>query len=125
MGSWSLNTNYCYRVTEALIQDALAGIESRASGGRLDLSELGQEERELVFMYNKAGAMAWQSVCLVLRTKPGSAADAAEAVAINRPYFKAINPELAHLLLNGAEGGVQFDGDTVTACARAFGREAA
>jgi len=119
--AWSRNTNYCYRLAESLIGEALEGMMEKASDGQLDARRLTDAERELLVMYGREQE-TWQSVCLVLRTAPGSIA--AEAVAINRPIARGVDEDLARLLLGGRRSPPS-DERLSARCASAFGQEAA
>lgn len=123
--TWSRNTPYCYRLAENMVKKELGSISQKAIDGRLNVRKLSKPEQELIMMYSRAGEEYWQAVCLVLSTKSGSSTDAQEAIMINRPCAKRIDAKFANLLLNGAEGAVNFDEETVEACERAFGLEAA
>lgn len=128
---WSQNNNYCYRLAEAVISETLQGIAEKAKDRRIDPRRLNAEERDLIVMYSQ-DQDSWQAVCLVLSVATSSSSEAAEAVVINRPFAKGINPELAELLLNG-RGQSQdeapplpaYDDEVVSRCVRAFGKEAA
>jgi len=121
--AWSQNTEYCFRLAEALVGEKLDDIASKAKNGQLDPRMLSPEEQELIIMYSRSQEM-WQSVCLVLRA--GSSTKAEEAVAINRPVALRMDERMAQLLLNGHDPSPQRFGDDVVArCIKAFSRESA
>ena len=120
---WSTNTNYAYRMAEATIVASVRAISARAKGGRIDQRELSGEERELLELY-AASQDAWQQVCLVLAASGEGAAR--ESVVLNRPLAKAIDYNLAQLLVSGEEGNTEGRADTVAnKLTMAFGGEAA
>ena len=114
------NTQYMYRAAEAMVEEGMeALIALRATNGRVEMSALNAEERELVKFYSGA-ADTWQQVCLVLS---GSAAGC-DAVALNRPLAMRADAKLSALLLNGASGSV-YDDAFIERFRRAFGSQGA
>jgi len=100
--TWSKNTNYCYRLAEAIVSDLLDTVAAKAdSEQRLRITDLDAIDRELLLMY-ASEQEAWQSVCLVLSCPEGSTTIAGDAVALNRPLgLGRISEMEAGLILNG------------------------
>eukprot|EP00439_Symbiodinium_sp_Y106_P030077 s3159_g3.t1 len=97
--TWSQNTMFCYKVADKLTETALMEIAASAKQRGIDMRSLDEAGRELVMLYGSMDR-TWQSVCLVLRA--ASTSCAAEAVAINRPFARSVNNELAQFLLFGS-----------------------
>lgn len=129
---WSANAHFTYRLAEGLVVETLQAVSSKATDGRVSWSDISEEQRELVALYSDSQD-SWQEVCLVLKaveSASGTSSVASECVVINRPLARSMSPELAALLLNGAEDGQQggqllYDEPFVERFLRAFGDEAA
>ena len=129
---WSGNTVYTYRLAEGLINECLEAVAAKASEGKVSMSSITVEQRELVELYTEAQD-AWQEVALVTATADSDRAEGGtevdQCVVINRPIAKACNEELAELLLNGAaearRGPPAYDEAFVRRFVEAFGPEAA
>ncbi|CAL1172809.1 unnamed protein product [Cladocopium goreaui] len=90
--AWSKNTMFCYRLADRLTNEALTKIVQK------NLRSLNMEDKELIVLYGDMES-TWQSVCLVLGVD--SADMVTEAVAINRPFSRSVDEQLARLLLFG------------------------
>jgi hypothetical protein len=138
MEQWSSNTVYTYRLAEGLISESLQALAAKGQDGRLSLSALSYEQRELVELYSTAQD-SWQEVVLVLGKSEGrgekEGVGGTEGVVINRPIARSMSRQLALLLLNGSdedrdeapprEGRTRYDAAFVDRFLQAFGEEAA
>ncbi|KAJ1638488.1 hypothetical protein T492DRAFT_943570 [Pavlovales sp. CCMP2436] len=117
------NTAYCYRLAEAAVIDTLRDIQerARARGGKLDLSAMKEHERQLIEIYTRTQER-WQEVCLVTRVL---GPDFVEGVVLNRPLAKAVDRELAELLIGAkAPGAPAPDEQLLKKIIGAFGENA-
>ncbi|KAG8458528.1 hypothetical protein KFE25_003063 [Diacronema lutheri] len=119
---WLANTAYCYRLVESTVLETMRGMQQRArTRGPLDSSGLKGHELALLRFFS-AAQDCWQEVCLVTST---SAPDRAEGVVINRPLAKAIDRQLAKLLLGGERPGApEPDERALDRLVGAFGAQA-
>ena len=133
---WSSNTVYMYRLAEGMIGEGLQEIANKASGGKVSMSMVSEDQRELITLYSDAQD-SWQEVALVLNLGEQATGEegqqrraASEALVINRPIARSMSTQLAQLLLNGAEEGRRglpplHDEPFVQRFMAAFGNEAA
>ena len=111
---FSANAVFTYRLAEGMVSDVLQTIAGKAAkDGKISFAEMSAEEQELVSLYS-ASKDSWQEVALVLDLGSDTADSdkgaqqplanlARECVVINRPIAKAMNRQLAELVLNGAD----------------------
>lgn len=119
---WLANTAYCYRLVEGSVLATMRDMQRRARArGPLTSSSMKEEELVLLQLFS-AAQETWQEVCLVTAMR---GPDRAEGVVLNRPLAKAVDRQLAKVLLGAEKPGAPAPDDAqLSRLVGAFGAHA-